>query len=324
MDNDALRDGDAEELVAFKAENPPEEFDALLDYACAEIDSGRVAEGMGTLYLGLYGHPRSMSARDWEDQTRRARTGHALASRVYQSPFTRRAYEKPRGYAGDAQLIDLIYEWQGTQGLTALGEDIHMWERRSPGCRGVRARRDLLAQALSYLPTTTKNPRVMSIACGHLREALGAHGVKDGAIAEFVALDQDEESLKVVTGYGIPSIRAEHQSVKDVLMKRNRYRDFDFVYAAGLFDYLPDNVGRALTTAMFRMLRPGGRCWIANFAPDMVDIGYMDAFMDWRLIYRDEAQLVSLTEGINPSELFSRRVFREPNDCIVFCELVRG
>lgn len=302
----------------------PQDFVGLLDYAYQGMQSGKVAEGLGTLYLGLYGHRRSLPAQEWWRLATWARTTHLLKSFIYQSPFAARAFQKPRGYAGDAELLDLIYGESPGASITDLGTEIYHWEWRSPGCRGVRARRDLLAQTMDLLPTLVPRPRILSIACGHLREALLSQAVRDGAIGELVAVDQDEESLRVVQEYSFPGLTVQQRSVKDLLLARNSYSDFDFVYAAGLCDYLPDNVARALTSAMFGMLKPGGRCLIANFAPDMLDIGYMDTFMDWRLIYRTETDVAALTEQLPESAVLSRRVFREPNDCIVFGEIVRG
>ena len=73
------------------------------------------------------------------------------------------------------------------------------------------------------------------------------------------------------------------------------------MYSAGLYDYLNEEVAKAVTEAMFRSLRPGGRMLVANFAPDLRDIGLLEAIMDWRLIYRDEEALTKLASGI-PSE----------------------
>jgi SAM-dependent methyltransferase len=328
VDIETAKDDRTEQLAAYCRDSALSElgdFGGLLDHAYAEIQAGRVAEGLGVLYLGLYGHRRSMAEAEWQRLALRARSEHELRRLIYQSPFTARAYKKPRGYAGDAELIDFIYGYGNSPvGLTELGADIYQWERRSPGCRSVRGRRDLVSQTIDFLPTITRRPRVMSIACGHLREALTSCSIREGQLAEVVAVDQDEQSLRVVAQYALPGIQIQHRSVKDILLNRHAYKDFDLVYAAGLYDYLTDNIARALTSAIFRMLRPGGRCLIANFAPDMIDIGYMDAFMDWRLIYRTEDQVAALTDGIPDGEVFARRLFREAEGCIVFCETVRG
>ena len=69
---------------------------------------------------------------------------------------------------------------------------------------------------------------------------------------------------------------------------------FDLVYSTGLFDYLQQPVARRLVTNLFQLLNPGGRLLVANFLPGIRDVGYMEAFMDWRLVYRDEDALNAL------------------------------
>ena len=49
-----------------------------------------------------------------------------------------------------------------------------------------------------------------------------------------------------------------------------------------------------LTHRLFSMLKPGGRLLIANFTPSASGRGYMEAFMDWRLIYRSPDELLAL------------------------------
>jgi extracellular factor (EF) 3-hydroxypalmitic acid methyl ester biosynthesis protein len=62
---------------------------------------------------------------------------------------------------------------------------------------------------------------------------------------------------------------------------------------------------------------------IANFAPNTFGAAYMEAFMDWSLIYRDEKGVESLLEEL-PAGMFSKvRTFREREGQIVFWEIMR-
>jgi extracellular factor (EF) 3-hydroxypalmitic acid methyl ester biosynthesis protein len=62
-------------------------------------------------------------------------------------------------------------------------------------------------------------------------------------------------------------------------------------------------VGRRLCDVLFAALNPGGQLLVPNFMPGIKDVGYMEAFMDWFLIYRTESQVRDLTSGIPSFEL---------------------
>jgi hypothetical protein len=146
--------------------------------------------------------------------------------------------------------------------------------------------------------------------------------VNERQFSDFYALDHDEESLAVVEreqrADGITPIAG---SVRSLLSGKTVFEDLDFVYAMGLYDYLEDNVATALTAKLFSMLRFGGQLLVANFAPNHHDIGYMEAAMDWWLIYRDEEHMRHLASGIQaPYEL---KAFRDIPGNLVFLELTK-
>jgi len=60
-------------------------------------------------------------------------------------------------------------------------------------------------------------------------------------------------------------VRALTGSVRQLLSGKTNLGRFDFVYAAGLFDYLSGPVAAALTRRLFEMTRPGGMMLIPNF-----------------------------------------------------------
>lgn len=70
--------------------------------------------------------------------------------------------------------------------------------------------------------------------------------------------------------------------------------EIDLIYAAGLYDYLDDKVAMRLLRIMVEALNPGGRVLVANFVPNVPDVGYVD----WWFTYRDIDQVTGLFEAI--------------------------
>jgi cyclopropane fatty-acyl-phospholipid synthase-like methyltransferase len=140
-----------------------------------------------------------------------------------------------------------------------------------------------------------------------------------------VALDADAQSAAEVqqcySGYGVEAVTA---SFRRLLSKKSGTGEFDLVYSTGLFDYLNQRTGRRLTASMFQMLRPGGTLLIANFLPGVRDIGYMEAFMDWNLIYRSRHDMIDLTSDIPETEVKDIQLVSEECKNIIFLALTRN
>ncbi len=92
------------------------------------------------------------------------------------------------------------------------------------------------------------------------------------------------------------------------------------IYSAGLYDYLPNGLARRLTRRLLQMLRPGGRLLVANFVPGGTGRGYMELFMDWSLILRNEAAMRALGEASGAGTVVS---FHDPHRNVVYAELQR-
>jgi extracellular factor (EF) 3-hydroxypalmitic acid methyl ester biosynthesis protein len=250
---------------------------------------------------------------------------HPVGSMIHQDPFTNHCYVKPRGYAGDAELLDYLYGVvEAPTGTTELGRSIFHHMMAQQGALSVRSRGKILAQLIDETAERCRQPRILSIACGHLREGVHSKALMSGKIGEFVALDQDADSLAHVQRvYGDKGVRTVNASVKSILSGKTQFEGFDFVYAAGLYDYLNERVATRLTRIMFDMLAPGGRVLVANFAPVLPEVGYMETFMDWKLIYRTAEEMALLSGEIPGDEWKSNRLFWDEPENIIFLDLVK-
>ena len=296
---------------------------SVLDMAQQMLCDGEIGDAVNSLVVGTRRLRDLMSPDDWNRFAGSEVRRHPTTRLIHQSPYTRRAFEKPRGYAGDAETLDFAYGCARLpEGTTKLGAQIYGFELQTSGSRSARARRDLLASMVDNVADQKRFPRVLSIACGHLREAQISKAVRDGLVGEYVAFDQDRLSLSFVDQeYRYACVKTISGSVRSLLTRRIEFSDFDFVYAAGLYDYLSEPVATKLTGLMFSMLASGGRLLVANFAPEWECIGYLEAFMDWHLIYRNEPEMEDLAKAIPEQEIRSLRTFRDPYQNIALLEI---
>jgi hypothetical protein len=298
----------------------------LFDHALARITEGRVHEGMDRLVVGLQQLREASEPDEWRPFAEKTCLEHPIREVVHQDPFVYRAFAKPRGYPGDAGILDLIYGAVPLPlGTTTLGRQIYDYTRSAPACRSVRARRDMLAKQVDMLADTVERPHVLSVACGHLREAQRSAAAGAGLLGGFYALDQDEESLALIdrehTALGVRTVR---ESVRGLVAGKLVLPPLDLAYAAGLFDYLALPVATAVTRAMLNLVKPGGRVLVANFAPNLRDIGYMESFMAWSLIYRDEGDMSEIAAGLPTELVAATRLFRDAHENIVFLEVTKA
>jgi protein-L-isoaspartate O-methyltransferase len=284
---------------------------------------------MDQLIKALHQLRSSMRTDEWHAYCSTVAKEHQIANLLAEDPFTRRSIQKPRGYSGDAQLIDYIYLGllHDEEAVTSLlGRRIFSYTAGvSASARAVRARCQLLATTIDATAIRSPSPQVLALACGHLHEASLSSAVKDGKLLRYVAVDQDQQSLAEVSRrFPEGRVTPVQASVKDLLRGRVSLDSFDLIYCAGLYDYLPDNVSIRLTNALLGMLNHGGRLLIGNFVPSYETSGYMEAFMDWHLICRTTSQMSQLLTDIQDKRISEVNVYADQDGYIAYLDLLRA
>jgi cyclopropane fatty-acyl-phospholipid synthase-like methyltransferase len=134
-----------------------------------------------------------------------------------------------------------------------------------------------------------------------LREASLSRAFTSNQLRELVGVDQDDETVAVAAALTAnANARVCHAGIRSLLRETAGYGSFDLIYSAGLFDYLADEVAQRLLLRLHGMLRSNGRLLVANFTPDFHELAYMECFMEWPLICRDEARLRALAPAFCP------------------------
>ncbi|MEI6417789.1 MAG: class I SAM-dependent methyltransferase [Sphingomonadales bacterium] len=233
-----------------------------------------------------------------------ATLAHPVMQFIRQDPMIDRCIRRPRGYAGDAVMIDMLYHHPDISpqliAATPLGRQLHTFGVHAPVAQAVRDRRQVLADLLDGAAANVAGPHVLAVAAGHLREAELSSAFASGGIGRMVALDQDAESCGVIGYRHGDKVEIVPQSITGLLRHTLADDRFHLIYAAGLYDYLDERLGALLTKRLADRLAPGGRLVVANLADVLWDAGGMEAMMDWHLIYRNAADMAALAAHLGP------------------------
>jgi hypothetical protein len=297
----------------------------LLDSSLAGIQAGEMEDAVWGLVSGLRSIRATAATDEWAGIIATC-LAHPIRQVLHEDPYTRRGFLQPRGYPGDAVLIDYLYLRGPSPGeaVTELGLALHRVAVRTPAGYSVRSRRDFAARIIDKVADRVSEPAVLSVGCGHLREAGRSRAVRDGRLGRFLAIDQDPESVRVAandwSGHGV---EARCLSATEMIQCGDSVGRFHLVYALGLYDYLTSDTARLLTRHLFDLLLPGGALVVANFVPGGLEAGYMEAFMRWHLLYRTPEELRPVSELVPPAEVASCDVWLEDAGNIAYLRMVR-
>ncbi|HTF42660.1 MAG TPA: class I SAM-dependent methyltransferase, partial [Terriglobales bacterium] len=90
--------------------------------------------------------------------------------------------------------------------------------------------------------------------------------------------------------------RSVHHLLKESMRSAasSSTQQYDFIYCAGLFDYLTDAVCQRLMTLLYDWVAPGGLLLATNVESSNPMRFGMEHLLDWHLIYRSGPQLQAL------------------------------
>jgi SAM-dependent methyltransferase len=231
--------------------------------------------------------------------------GEPLLSRGW---LQNRARTKPRGYAGDYELLAWIYEQRVAD--DPLGRLMDRYFQAQAAPQAVRNRMAMMADWIAGLVSGTAASNTGPIRIGIVGAALGFE-LRDAARRldkqqkrrlTAVLVDMDPDALDfaaqnlngVLAPNEFETLAANFFRLPQRPTSMAQLTACDLILCPGLFDYLDDQAARDMLGALYARLAPGGRLIVFQFAPHNPTRAYMEWFGNWYLTYRDLEQLESV------------------------------
>lgn len=259
-----------------------------------------------------------------------------VASFYTGNPFIGRALKKPQGYAGDFEMMNQIYR-DSFEGQSFFEKLMHRYGINESSSLSVKYRQGYFSNKLIDLGKGKESVTIASMASGPAREVvefLGKVKPEDSSKYTFFLIDQDIDALLNAKRNCFGQIlqrdlKCEMHflpvSVKDIIEQTDATKplkdvEMDFVYTAGLYDYLTQPVAQMLTQNLLSMVRPGGEMIIGNFHPSNPTKTISELVADWKLIHRSDEEMKNLLAF---TRCKSFNLHRDPEGIDLFLEITR-
>jgi len=253
------------------------------------------------------------------------------------SALFKRAYTKPLGYAGDYEMMNIIYR-NAFEGSDIFSQVMNRIDCEGAASRAVRNRRGYFCRKITALYDNVSDHdtiKIVSIACGPSLEIFDflsrLKNSDNQCKVEIVTMDQDANALADSSKRLDPfidelerlSMRYVQGNIKALIVgkdsEKDPYRDADLIYTTGLFDYLSENASNRLILELYRYLKPGGKLIIGNFGTHNPQRFKMEYGSEWFLIHRSEQDLMNMTAGL-PQDV-TLYVEKEPEGINLFLNI---
>lgn len=237
------------------------------------------------------------------------------------SPFIYRTFQKPLGYAGDYEMVSMMLR-DPYEGSSMFAKILNRLFLDTAPVVAHRNRIVYLKQRLhdetERMAKQGKVARIFNLGCGPAQEVqnyLIDDPLSDNS--DFLLLDFNDETI-TNTSRDLEGLRTRHRrrtgiklekrSVHQILKESARTGagfepgSYDFVYCAGLFDYLSDRICRRLLEVFYDLVAPGGLLVATNVDISNPSRNWMEYVLEWHLVYRNKEQFIKIAPDKAPPD----------------------
>lgn len=229
-----------------------------------------------------------------------------------------RGFLKPNGYPGDYLFLDRIYT-----NHISLNPKYSIWDeyvQQNGAPNAVRNRKEYFKHLVKAKAKSTPQLNVLNVVSGSGREISELYTDCYENNIHMTCVEIDEEAIAFSKQLNKVNL-GQIEYVSSNIFKFQTEESFDFIWAAGLFDYLNDKAFVKLLIRFKRWQKARGEIVIGNFnEAHNPSRSYMEILGDWNLIHRTEVQLENLARqaGFNENEF---HVSRMPDNLILYLHI---
>ncbi len=210
---------------------------------------------------------------------------------------------KQHGYAGDFEIIDKIYqEWLSPDPHLANWDRFFHWQSATKGTRN--RKRYFIEKFSTISKNNSRDYQVLNVGSGPARDITEFFTKNPAAKMTFHCVDMDKNAITYAQNI-CQNLTADQVTFHNSNIFRFKSdQNYDFIWSAGLFDYLDDKKFIFLFKRFLAMLKPGGTIIIGNVSPTNTSRPYME-FGEWFLHHRNKNELQSLAQqcGLEPDSI---------------------
>jgi extracellular factor (EF) 3-hydroxypalmitic acid methyl ester biosynthesis protein len=241
-------------------------------------------------------------------------TGHLLE----RSFLLKRARIKPRGYAGDYEMLAAIYENRRCDDPFGRLLDRYFQEQAAPQAvrNRMRMMREWIVEIAKQTPgVSRKRVAVVGSALGvEVRDALLTLVPANRQRVDVALLDLDPAAIDFARAQlatllpqeRLTAVSANVFRLPDRPQMAAHLARSDLLLCPGLFDYLDDMAAVAMLRTLYAQLATGGQLIVFQFAPHNPTRTYMEWLGNWYLIYRDARQLHQIAAAAGIGDILVR------------------